>query len=120
MSEVIRDSIDAKVWAVEFMNLFSDKRDEIDEGLMIAWFANAIMNGFDEAARRASMKWTNENPIINHGKQHGKQFALEMSICNWAFGAKVGQSIAIARSDKTVIIQVGKIIDHLHDDEVTP
>ncbi|MDH4186816.1 MAG: hypothetical protein OEV08_07455, partial [Nitrospira sp.] len=46
------NSIDAKVWAVEFMNLFGEKREVIDEGLMIAWFANAIMNGFDEATRR--------------------------------------------------------------------
>jgi len=52
MSEIISQSIDAKVWAVEFMNLFGEKREVIDEGLMIAWFASAIMNGFDEATRR--------------------------------------------------------------------
>ena len=56
MSEVISHSIDAKVWAVEFMNLFGEKRDAIDEGLMIGWFANAIMNGFDEATRRERKK----------------------------------------------------------------
>lgn len=38
-------TMDAKVWADEFMRLFGDKRHEIDEGLMIAWFANAIMRG---------------------------------------------------------------------------
>jgi hypothetical protein len=36
---------DAQKWAQEFMRLFGDKRDEIDEGLMIAWFANAIETG---------------------------------------------------------------------------
>lgn len=33
---------DAKVWAQEFMRLFGDRREDIDEGLMIGWFANAM------------------------------------------------------------------------------
>jgi hypothetical protein len=33
---------DAMVWAEEFIRLFGDRRDEIDEGLMVAWFANAM------------------------------------------------------------------------------
>lgn len=45
-------TMDAKVWAEEFMRLFGDKRQEIDEGLMIAWFANAIMRGYDEGVRK--------------------------------------------------------------------
>src|SRR5688572_2805807 len=45
-------SFDAADWAAEFMRLFGDKRDKIDEGLMIGWFANALMRGYDEHAWR--------------------------------------------------------------------
>lgn len=43
-------SMDAQVWAKAFMQRFGgDARHAIDEGLMLAWFANAIMRGYDEA-----------------------------------------------------------------------
>ena len=38
-------STDAREWAAEFMRLFGERREEIDEGLMISWFANAIESG---------------------------------------------------------------------------
>lgn len=41
-------SFDAQDWARAFMGLFGHRKDEIDEGLMLAWFANALMRGFDE------------------------------------------------------------------------
>ena len=49
-------SMDARVWAKEFMRLYNDKHQAepnelIDEGLMIGWFANAIMAGYDKAIR---------------------------------------------------------------------
>ena len=40
-------SFDARVWAAEFCRLFPGS----DEELMIAWFANALMRGYDEASR---------------------------------------------------------------------
>jgi hypothetical protein len=39
---------DAQVWAREFKRLFPQS----DEGLMLSWFANALMAGWDEHARR--------------------------------------------------------------------
>jgi hypothetical protein len=36
---------DARNWAAAFTQLNGDK--PIDEGLMLAWFANAIMAGYD-------------------------------------------------------------------------
>lgn len=46
-------SMDGKVWAKEFVHRFNEHSiDWIDENLMIGWFANAIMAGFDEANRR--------------------------------------------------------------------
>lgn len=43
---------DATLWAREFMASFGHRLGEIDEALMLAWFANAIMAGYDERARR--------------------------------------------------------------------
>lgn len=52
----LNDNMDAKAWAQEFMRIWDGhvigKGDTVDEGLMLAWFANAIMCGFDEASRR--------------------------------------------------------------------
>ncbi len=36
---------DGGLWAKEFIKKFGNKRDEIDEGLMITWFCNAIEAG---------------------------------------------------------------------------
>lgn len=41
-------SFSAPEWAAEFVRLHGG-----DEGLMLAWFANALMAGYDEAQRRA-------------------------------------------------------------------
>jgi len=47
-------SMDAKVWTDEFMATKARLGDEeFDHAMMLAWFANAIMAGFDEANRRA-------------------------------------------------------------------
>ena len=41
-------TLDAQVWASKFKELFP----ESDEGLMLGWFANAIMAGYDTAQGR--------------------------------------------------------------------
>lgn len=52
-------SFDAKDWAEAFCKVanahgFKDaKGDPVDEGWMIGWFANALMRGYDERARRS-------------------------------------------------------------------
>lgn len=48
------NEFDAKIWAKEFMRLFNENTQKqnhlwIDESLMIAWFASAIMAGYDHA-----------------------------------------------------------------------
>ena len=46
-------SIDARVWAKEFNRILVSKGNQpYDEGWIISWFANAIMAGMDEQARR--------------------------------------------------------------------
>lgn len=44
-------SFDARDWAQAFVKLHGG-----DEELMIGWFANALMRGFDEYAFRASIQ----------------------------------------------------------------
>jgi len=38
----LRSTTDAAVWASEFMAEFGDRKEDIDWGLMIGWFANAM------------------------------------------------------------------------------
>ena len=47
-------TMDAKLWADEFMATKARLGDkEFDHAMMLAWFANAIMVGYDEGQRRA-------------------------------------------------------------------
>jgi hypothetical protein len=41
-------SFDARDWAKAFCKQFP----QMDEGLMVAWFASALMRGYDERERR--------------------------------------------------------------------
>lgn len=56
MSVNLQETMDAKVWAGEFMRIFGDRKHDIDADLMLGWFANAIMVGYDEANRRSADK----------------------------------------------------------------
>lgn len=51
----LNDNMDAQAWAKEFMRIWSGhvigEGDTVDEGLMIGWFANAIMCGYDASSR---------------------------------------------------------------------
>lgn len=45
-------TIDAKLWADEFMATKQRLGDaEFDHAMMLGWFANAIMRGYDEGKR---------------------------------------------------------------------
>jgi hypothetical protein len=50
-------SFDAVDWAKAFMKIVIDGDVRIDEALMVAWFANAIMRGYDyrDAEVRAAL-----------------------------------------------------------------
>ena len=43
----LSQTMDAAIWAEEFVRLHGG-----DEGLMLSWFANAIMCGYDHAKRQ--------------------------------------------------------------------
>jgi len=53
-------SMDAQLWAKAFCQTFHGH----DEGTMLAWFANAIMAGYDEACRRERREGT---PAVEAG-----------------------------------------------------
>lgn len=44
--------MDGHKWAKGFMELFGTRLGEVDEALMIAWFCNSIMAGYDEGRCR--------------------------------------------------------------------
>jgi hypothetical protein len=52
MDEKFAQSFDARDWARAFMEQFGERMYGIDEETMFGWFANAIMRGYDEHARR--------------------------------------------------------------------
>ena len=41
-AQELLNTTDAQVWARKFMELFCDRREDIDEDLMLTWFANAM------------------------------------------------------------------------------
>lgn len=56
----LHGTMNAETWAFEFMKMFCERRNEIDEDLMRAWFANSIMCGYDHGQRK-ECKLYNEN-----------------------------------------------------------
>lgn len=51
----LSQTTDAQVWAKEFLKVLEEKQPKLDEGFMIAWFANAI-----ETAKDIERQETNE------------------------------------------------------------
>ena len=64
------DTMDAVRWAREFMRLFGQRLHEVDESLMVGWFANAIMRGWDEARWKAKREQEGEKaPVTDPEKE---------------------------------------------------
>lgn len=47
---------DASKWAAEFIRLWGHRMDEVDKSLMVAWFANAIMTGYDHGRKAGRLE----------------------------------------------------------------
>ena len=67
----LHSTMDASIWAKEFMKVIRDPRDgallcDIDESFMLSWFANAIMVGWDHAMQSNWEKLNREK--LNKGK----------------------------------------------------
>jgi hypothetical protein len=52
MDDKFTQSFSGADWAKAFMEQFRERKGDIDEELMLGWFCNAIMRGYDEHARR--------------------------------------------------------------------
>lgn len=64
----LNDTTDAVVWTEEWMKTIKENPSiPTDEGAMIAWFANAIMAGYD-SGRRAG-----EALNVDMGENHGSR-----------------------------------------------
>ena len=48
-------TMDAKVWATEFLFLYNTGKVRLDADTMTGWFANAILVGYDNARQAASV-----------------------------------------------------------------
>lgn len=55
MTEINSSSMDALHWAEKFVEVVNENDLEITEDLMLGWFANAIMAGYDTARRKYEM-----------------------------------------------------------------
>jgi len=53
-------TVDAEVWADDFMRCVMD-RAQISKGLMLGWFAKAIMAGYDEAKWEESVRLASDD-----------------------------------------------------------
>jgi len=81
VTKKLHSTMDAQVWAQEWCRIAreivasNDERELIDEGWMIGWFANAIMMGWDEHARRypPGICPNCGEPIIDHDSQERKR-----------------------------------------------
>ena len=56
----LNDTMDAKIWADEFMHIFGNRLLDIDHDTMHGWFANAIMVGYDFANMHQRERSSNE------------------------------------------------------------
>jgi len=71
---------DAYKWADAFMQLWGAKLSEVDHGLMIGWFANAIMAQYDES-RKAHEALKAENERLRARLEAAEDF-IDKSPCD--------------------------------------
>ena len=100
-SLVKEESTDGRLWAKSFMDQIKEgyfTKDEIDEGLMISWFANAIVTAEDKINRvnrantkhikkKQKEKYITENIIkelfwLCGNRTNGKPYEMVMNIDN--------------------------------------
>lgn len=91
-------TMDAQVWAAEFKRLFP----ESDESLMLSWFANAIMRGYDTARQRDAQQLA-DVAYLAEWIQRGNDPLLPQhyvaGLVGGRFGAFAGQDLAEVSAD---------------------
>ncbi len=61
-----RMGTDGQKWAREFLSK-DFAPDDIDEGLLICWFANAIMAGYDAGRAAEEKRWLDRSETTQKG-----------------------------------------------------
>lgn len=69
---------DASLWAAAFCQTAKKLGQEIDEGWMIGWFANAIEGSWDKRTRRAEPP---TRPVAPDICTHGAAFTMRCKLC---------------------------------------
>ena len=76
-------TMDAKLWADEFMATKARLGDkEFDHAMMLAWFANAIMVGYDEGQRRKDADAQATIAALEQRVKELKQWVQDQSTAN--------------------------------------
>lgn len=63
----LHNTMDAKVWAAEFIKIWGNRMNEVDEELMFTWFANSIMCGWDHSNWDTTRRVTKEELLQAFG-----------------------------------------------------
>lgn len=71
---------DAHKWASAFMQIWGCKLDQVDHGLMIGWFANAIMVQYDESEKVITTLRA-ELDRLKAAPSEGEMRAISVAIC---------------------------------------
>jgi len=88
---VRRHDIDAHKWAASFIQIFGSDLRRIDEGLMIGWFANAIMTTHDKVSIAKDIEIAKLTKALEDVQQLSSQRSTETNIIvNRALGVKAG------------------------------
>ena len=97
-------TMDAKVWTDEFMATKARLGNkEFDHAMMLSWFANAIMAGFDEANRRAQRALDAEREKVKELERDNaamKQLFHENPSALWGQLATLQAQLAAAKKVK--------------------
>ena len=99
--------IDAQKWAEEFMRIWSGRWSEVDEALMIGWFANAIMRGYDEGQSRLRKELQSANPTPAPEPKQGSEEpfdwdAAKASSESWAKGRPLPHDLKCTPAQETL------------------
>lgn len=77
-------TMDAAVWAAEYVKL----NPGADEGLMLSWFANAIMAGYDTAQSRFARSAERDHLIP--GLKHAAMLCEKLALNNIGYPGAIG------------------------------
>jgi hypothetical protein len=95
-------SMDAVVWAKEFMRIYNSPKIGnllLDEDLMRAWFANAIMAGYDEARRRYEKSGNKSTSPETPKRIEELEEAGHPSDSYWILASKINELVKVLNGE---------------------